>query len=157
MNRSRAAADQQASAWLNHDPTLASLKMAAARLHALQQALGRCGLAPMLQARLQVLREREGVILLGVQGASAAAKIRQQGPTLAACLTQQGWKVNEIRLKVQAEASLPFRSDQTDSRPNQRVLGATTRRFLSQASQEIRSEPLARALQKLARRARNAD
>lgn len=158
MNRPRAAIDQQASSWLSHDPTLASLKLTATRLLALNQALNRCTLAPAVRARVQVLREREGVVLLGVQGAAAAAKLRQQAPSLAACLTQQGWKINEIRLKVQADAGLPSRLlSGSPEPPNKRVMSPTALKTLSEASVNLHSKALAQALKHLARPPRSAD
>lgn len=98
---SRRQPPPDALGWLNASQHGASLLATAQRLLALQQSAQQLLPEPLATA-CRVLKWQEGNLLLGIPSAAHSAKLRQVVPRLVQGLQQQGWQVNEIRVKVQA-------------------------------------------------------
>ncbi|TFW01469.1 DUF721 domain-containing protein [Oxalobacteraceae bacterium OM1] len=81
-----------------HDK-LAALLPAVARLNALQKDCS--DLLPNLFGPCMVLHYDAGQLVLATPNAALATKLKQQLPKLQDGLSQRGWQVNAIRLKVQ--------------------------------------------------------
>jgi hypothetical protein len=86
---------RHALAWLGGEPEFAQLRDRVRRLGDLQRALARC----VPGVSLNVVSLEAGVLVIGAAQASAAAKVRQFGPTLLAELNREGWRVERIRFK----------------------------------------------------------
>jgi hypothetical protein len=96
-DRARAAA-RPVLAWLGEDPGARALTLRAERSVALQAALAACAPLPGVVA---LDLDAEGVLRVAAPSASAAAKLRQRGPTLAAQMQRLGWPVTSLRVRPQ--------------------------------------------------------
>jgi hypothetical protein len=85
--------------YLRQHDKLAALLPTVARLNALQQDCAT--LLPTLFGPCLVLHVHGGQLVIATPNAAMAAKLKQQLPKLQEGLTQRGWQVNAIRLKVQ--------------------------------------------------------
>lgn len=88
--------------WLGRNQHTSSLLGTAQRLLVLQQAV-EAGLPASLRPACQALKLDAGQLTLGVRSASISAKLRQCAPSLARYLADQGWQVDRIQVRVQAD------------------------------------------------------
>lgn len=103
---SRRQPTPDALGWLNTTQHGANLIATAQRMLALQHNVQHLLPEPLATACL-VLKWQEGNLTLGIPSAAHSAKLRQVVPRLVQGLQQQGWQVNEIRVKVQARRDPP--------------------------------------------------
>lgn len=96
-DRSRGAA-RPVLAWLGEDAGARALALRAERSVALQAALSACAPLPGVVA-LEI--DAAGVLRVAAPSASAAAKLRQHGPSLVAGLQRRGWPVTGLRVRPQ--------------------------------------------------------
>jgi len=89
--------------WLGQQPGFRDLTDRARRLLDLQADLQAC--APALG--LQVLGVEEETLLVGAQGAAAAAKLRQMEPSILACLRGRGWQLAKVRFRPRSRGTAP--------------------------------------------------
>lgn len=100
---------------------------------------------PTLFSSCQVLQLREGTLHIAAPNAALATRLRQVLPKLQQGLRENGWGVEQIRLKVQLMPTQP--APQPASEPRVLSSGAIAS-FASLASQ-IEESPLRDALQNL--------
>jgi hypothetical protein len=96
-DRSRSAA-RPVFAWLGEDAGARALALRAERSVALQGALAACAPLPGVVA-LEI--DAAGVLRVAAPSASAAAKLRQHGPSLVADMQRRGWPVTAVRVRPQ--------------------------------------------------------
>ena len=97
---------REAMDFLQSHDRVGSLLPTAARLAQLQQACER--LQPGVFANCRVVQLNNGQLQIAVPNAALATRLRQQLPKLMTALREQGWPVEDIRLKVQVmPAQLP--------------------------------------------------
>jgi hypothetical protein len=96
-DRARSAA-RPVLAWLGEDAGARALALRAERSVALQAALSACAPLPGVVA-LDI--DAAGVLRVAAPSASAAAQLRQQGPSLMAELQRRGWPVTGLRVRPQ--------------------------------------------------------
>lgn len=99
---------------------------------------------PYLAQTCQVLGLRHGTLTIAAANASAAAKLRQLAPELAARLQNRGCEVSGIRVKVQVTHVEHPRAGPA------RKLGETARSALHDFSKSLDDSPLRKALERLA-------
>ena len=100
FRRPEARADaREALDFLQSAEKLGALLPTASRLAQLQQACAR--LQPQVFAACHVVNLDNGQLQIAVPNAALATRLRQQLPRLVAGLRENGWPVEEIRLKVQ--------------------------------------------------------
>lgn len=105
-SRSRVAAKSSGAAdFLRSHSRMASLLPAVARMLTLQKDCSH--LLPAMFQNCEVLRFESGLLLLAVPTTALASKLKQQLPKLQEQLSQRGWQVTSIRLKVQVSQELP--------------------------------------------------
>ena len=96
-----ATGNSTAMSWLGHDTRAAGV-LATVRLHILiQQALTSVLPAP-LAAACRVLALYNQRLQLGVPTPAHAAKLRQLGPTMGRSLSERGFQIAAVEVKVQA-------------------------------------------------------
>lgn len=101
-SRSRVAARSSGAAdFLRSHSKMASLLPAVARMLALQKDC--TSFLPAMFQHCEVLRIESGLLLLAVPNTALASKLKQQLPKLQEQLSQRGWQVTSIRLKVQVK------------------------------------------------------
>jgi hypothetical protein len=93
-----------ATTFLNGNARMASLLPTAMRMASLQKDCA-AALPPMF-GNCDVLSFEDAQLVLATPTSAVAAKLKQQLPKLQAALTQRGWQVNNIRLKVQVTRSI---------------------------------------------------
>jgi hypothetical protein len=97
--RSAARATKGVADYLRANDTLASLLPAVTRMANLQKDCA--AILPATFDACAVLQFESGQLVLSTPNAALAAKLKQQLPKLQDALSQRGWQVNAIRLKVQ--------------------------------------------------------
>lgn len=97
------AATDSALGWLGREASFRALTDRAERLLALQADLRR--IAPALD--LVAMGVEQETLTVGTPGAAAAAKLRQQAPTILAGLNDRGWQVKRIRFRPQPRGFAP--------------------------------------------------
>ncbi len=90
---------QGAADFLRDDDKVASLLPTVARMIALQKDCA--AILPEIFNACAVLQFESGQLTLSTPNAALAAKLKQKLPKLQDSLSQYGWQVNAIRLKVQ--------------------------------------------------------
>ena len=90
---------REAMDFLRSTDRLGGLLPTASRLAQLQQACER--LRPQTLALCRVVHLDKGQLQIAVPNAALATRLRQQLPRLAAGLRENGWPIEDIRLKVQ--------------------------------------------------------
>ena len=90
---------REAMDFLQSTEKLSGLLPTASRLAQLQQACER--LQPLVFASCRVVHLDNGLLQIAVPNAALATRLRQQLPRIAAGLRENGWPVEDIRLKVQ--------------------------------------------------------
>jgi hypothetical protein len=93
-----------AADFLRSHHTMASLLPHVARMLALQKDC--TNLLPEMFQCCDVIRFDSGILLLAVPTTALATKLKQQLPKLQDQLTQRGWQVTSIRLKVQVKQAI---------------------------------------------------
>ncbi len=90
---------REALDFLQSSEKVSALLPTASRLAQLQQSCER--LQPQVFASCRVVHLDNGLLQIAVPNAALATRLRQQLPRLAAGLRENGWPVEDIRLKVQ--------------------------------------------------------
>jgi len=88
-----------ATDFLRRDNKLASLLPAVERMAALQKDCA--AVLPAMFRYCDILAFEDGQLTLAVPNAALAAKLKQQTPKLQDTLSQRGWQVQGVKLKVQ--------------------------------------------------------
>jgi hypothetical protein len=105
---------RHALSWLGGEPGFERLRERVRRLADLQQDLERY----MPGTALKAVSLEDGVLVVSAAQASAAAKVRQFGPSLVAELSRQGWRVQRVRFKPRLVAgSAPRRAPKAPLAP----------------------------------------
>ncbi|MEO6984733.1 MAG: DciA family protein [Paralcaligenes sp.] len=90
-----------AISWLSGDQRSAGVLTTARMLLSIEHA-AKTILPPALAQVCRVARVDRQQVTLAVPSAAYAARLRQLAPRIAQMLTQGGWNINEISVKVQA-------------------------------------------------------
>ena len=98
----------------------------------------------------QVARLEDGCLTLAVPNASHAAKLRQLAPRLADALTRQGWNINEIKVRIQADIYGPALP--TPPARETKPLDAQALHAFTALHDELQPGPLADAVARLLKR-----
>lgn len=96
-----------AADFLRADDKMAALLPAITRMAALQKDCA--ATLPSMFAHCAVLQFESGQLVLSVPNAAIGTRLKQQCPKLQDELSQRGWQVNAIRLKVQV-SKMPAKS-----------------------------------------------
>lgn len=103
--------------WLGRDQHVSRLLSTAQQLLELQHDVA-AGLPASLRPACQALKLDDGQLTLGVRSASISAKLRQCAPSLARHLSDRGWQVERIQVRVQANVlHAPTRSPTPNYQP----------------------------------------
>jgi hypothetical protein len=131
-----------AMTWLRGEPAFAQLRERSLRLAELQEELRGCvpGVA------LTAIALEKGVLTVGAAQASAAAKVRQFGPSILAELNRRGWRVESIRFKPR------FAPPRPPERRAKEALGPGAVASVAALSDTVSDPRLKEALLRLARR-----
>jgi len=145
--RSRGAS-QDWLGWLGCDAHMASVVATAQRYAHIRQALAK-QLPAGLAGVIRVIKLDEGQLTLAAPSAAHVAKLRQLAPRLLAILTQQGWHVNAINIRIHA----PVREDSGAMRPARAVtpLDAQALQAFAALHNRLPGGPLADAVARLLR------
>lgn len=125
----RGAAD-----FLQADHKISALLPTAMRMAALQKDCAE--VLPAMFDACAVLQFEAGQLVLSTPNAALAARLKQQLPKLQSALSQRGWQVNAVRLKVQVTASL-----EKPVRPKQAILPARAVSALSTLENTLERSP----------------
>ena len=100
-----------------------------------------------LGSACQVVRLEDGCLTLAVPNASYATKLRQMSPRLANGLAQQGWNINEIKVRIQADiyGPAPYTPPARESTP----LDAQALQAFTELHDQLQPGPLADAVARL--------
>lgn len=90
-------------AFLEGNDKISALLPAVKRNIALQKECA--GALPALFERCEVMQLNAGMLSISAPNAALATKLKQQLPKLQEYLTQRGWQINAIRIKVQVRRS----------------------------------------------------
>ncbi len=94
-----------ATDFLRRNEKMAGLLPTAMRMASLQSD---CAAAlPSMFSQCDVLSFEDARLVLATPSSAFAAKLKQQLPKLMTALQKKGWKVEDIKLKVQVTRSLP--------------------------------------------------
>lgn len=127
---------------LNGNPELFSLASKTEALLALQRHF--MSVAPPHLAQFsQVLSLKQGELSIAATSATAAAKLRQLAPELAAMMQNRGCEVSGIRVKVQVAVNY------VPPKQPSRKLGKPAQDALSELGTSLGDSPLALALKRL--------
>ena len=88
-----------ATDFLRKDNKLASLLPAVERMAALQKDCA--AVLPTMFQHTEILSFEQGQLVLAIPNTALAAKLKQQIPKLQDALSQRGWQVTGVKLKVQ--------------------------------------------------------
>jgi len=88
-----------ATDFLRKDNKLASLLPAVERMAALQKDCA--AVLPTMSPHTEILSFEQGQLVLAIPNTALAAKLKQQIPKLQDALSQRGWQVTGVKLKVQ--------------------------------------------------------
>ena len=144
---SRQRKENTALGWLGHDTQAAGV-LATARIHLQVQRLIATALPPALASVCQVAKLEKTSLLIVVPSSAHAAKLRQLAPTIVRTLTDKGWNLASITVKVQA--NLPKSGAKSPRPPKEAVpLGHTALDAFKTLHDNLRPGPLAEAVAKL--------
>jgi hypothetical protein len=135
---------RHALSWLGGEPGFAQLRERVRRLGDLQQALDRSVPGTALSA----ISLEDGVLVVSAAQASAAAKVRQFGPSLVAELVRLGWRVERVRFKPRMGAPAAMR--RTPKEP----LAASAAASVAALAETVSDPALRQALERMAARHR---
>jgi len=140
-------ANQNLLNWLGHDARMASIVATAQRYAQIRQTV-----ATLLPAGLadgvQVVKLGDGQLTLAVPGAAHVAKLRQLAPRLVAALSRQGWHVDAVSIRIQAQAGNEGKSDVRPAKTAM-PLNAQALQAFSTLHSRLSAGPLADAVQRL--------
>lgn len=92
---------QTALGWVDSNPTGAEVLATARMLLGIEQS-ARQVLPPAIASHCQVAKLESNAVLLAVPSAAYAARLRQLAPRIVERLNKDGWNLNEINVKIQA-------------------------------------------------------
>lgn len=148
---SRPQTTRGAADFLQADNKMSALLPTAMRMAALQKDCAE--ILPAMFDACAVLQFESAQLVLSTPNAALASRLKQQLPKLQSALSQRGWQVNAVRLKVQVTTSL-----QKPDRPKQAILPARAVSALSELGDTLEKTPrnagLLAALDTLVRRHR---
>jgi hypothetical protein len=146
QNRSRVA--QGVADFLRSHDRMSTLLPAVLRMAALRQDCA--ALLPEMFSACEILQMEAGSLVLSVQNAALASKLKQRLPNLQEGLAKRGWQVNAIRIKVQVERPVekPAQPPKAELPHNAVVAFATLAESLENTG---RNEELKAALRALVR------
>jgi len=150
-NASRRGEDT-ALGWLGHDSRGAGV-LATARKHLQIQYAVAAVLPAPLGSVCQVARLENQRLQLVVPTAAHAAKLRQLAPRIAQALTDRGWNLSEIAVKVQA--GLPKPGMRQPPPKEAQPLDETALHAFEELQERLRPGPLADAVARLLRHHRS--
>lgn len=134
-----------AVSWLGGDQHGAQVLKTARNLLAIEQEV-KNALPIALAAACKVARIERQQITLAVPSAAYASKLRQLAPRIARLLTDGGWNVNEIIVRVQAG----LLQSQTKAAPREVIpLDEAALKAFDDLQRNLRPGPLAEAIQRL--------
>lgn len=139
-------ADLSAIGWLGSDQHSASVLTTARMLLAIEQAAGEI-LPPALRQVCRVARIDRQQVTLAVPGAAHAAKLRQLAPRIAQRLSEGGWNLNQVQIRVQA--GLSHIGTNPPRAKNVEPLGAKALDAFEALHAALRPGPLADAVSRL--------
>jgi len=139
-------ADLSAIGWLGSDQHTAGVLTTARMLLAIEQAAGAI-LPPALRQVCRVARIDRQQVTLAVPGAAHAAKLRQLAPRIAQRLSESGWNLNQVQVRVQA--GLPHIGTNPPRAKNVEPLGAQALDAFEALHAALRPGPLADAVSRL--------
>ncbi len=127
------------------------------RMLEIQQELRRC-LPAGVAADCEVCGLEDGNLVIQVSSSSAASKLRQTLPRLTQTLTQQGWKINAIRLRLQPRnsgyESYPYGDVKRTAVQKHGLMPDSAVEQFSKLADSLEDSPLRDALEKAVRRRR---
>ena len=130
--------------YLQHDPRMARLTNHAATLLRLQKQLA-CLLPEPLRRSVRVANLKGGRLLLHADHGAAAARLRQQAPSLTDALRLQGGEITGIDVRVQ-----PLGPEPPHQTPIRASLSQHGRHSLAVLADQLpNTSPLKQALQRL--------
>ena len=133
--------------WLRHDMHSASV-LATARKHLQIQHAVATVLPPPLAKRCLVSKLENQRLQLAVPSTAHAAKLRQLAPRILKVLARQGWNLNEIVVRIQAD--LPQLGSKTPRPPKDtQALGPVALEAFEALHSKLRPGPLANAIANL--------
>lgn len=147
-----AAPTQTAIGWLGSDQHGSSVLTTARMLISIQHAAKQV-LPPALAAVCRVARVEQQHITLAVPSAAYAARLRQLAPRIVQLLTQSGWNLNEISVRVQA--GLLQSQIKTTPIKQAQPLGETALNAFEELQGKLDAGPLADAIGRLLMRHRS--
>jgi len=141
------SANQNLLNWLGRDARMASVVATAQRYAQIRQAVAAmlpAGLADVLQ----VIKLDDGQLTLAVPAAAHVAKLRQLAPRLVTALGRQGWHVEAVNIRIQAQAG---GEEKNTVRPAKTAtpLDAQALQAFSTLHRRLSAGPLADAVQRL--------
>ncbi|QAA94074.1 DciA family protein [Pollutimonas thiosulfatoxidans] len=144
-SQSDAAPAVLALAWLGSDQQGAQVLQTAQNMLAMEQATK--GLLPPALAQVcKVARIDRQQITLAVPGAAHASKLRQLAPRIARALSEDGWNVTEVSVRVQAG----LLQSQTKTSSREVVpLDETALQAFEDLQRSLRPGPLTDAIERL--------
>lgn len=147
--RSTALTSQDAVSFLRSHDALAALLPTATKLAKLQADC--LAILPAQFTHCSVLNINEGLLHIAVPNAALATRIKQMLPKLQAALTERGWQIAGIKLRIQVEAPAPAAPDVEGRELSTRALHSF--RELNQSLENHpRNEALKQAIQNLLKR-----
>lgn len=140
---------------LRQDPTTGGLLPTAERLLQLQQDLNLL-LPAGTAASCEVYVSSGDTLIVSAASAALAGKLRQMVPSLIAGLTQRGWKVNAIQLRVQPLNSLTNSNTYAngEEKPKRARLPSSALESWAELAETLEKSPLQEAVNALVRRRR---
>ena len=147
--RPAAAVGRTAIDWLGHDTHGANVLATANKMLAIEKAARRL-LPPALGRVCCVAKLDRQQLTLVVPGAAHASRLRQLTPRILAGLATNGWNLNEIIVKVQANVSRGETFVRTGKTVN--PLGQTGLQAFSELHEQLPPGPLADAINRLLHR-----
>jgi hypothetical protein len=119
--------------------------------HALEARVRRA-LPPSLATCIAVADGRSSELTLAAASGAAAALLRQRAPDLLRTLATEGWEFTSIRVRVQARTT-----SSPKVKPSKKQIDTIAAAHLVATAGALGDSPLAAALNRLARRATEAD
>jgi hypothetical protein len=143
----RGRSGETALGWLGQDARSAGV-LATARRHLQIQLAVAALLPPGLGAVCAVARLENQRLQLAVPGPAHAAKLRQMAPRMAQALSEQGWSLTEIEVRVRAGMPRPGARAARPAKTAQ-PLDAGALRAFEELGKSTRPGPLADAIARL--------
>lgn len=142
----KAASTQTAIDWLSADQHSASVLTTARTMLSIEEAMHQVLPEPLAQA-CRVARIDRQRMTLAVPSAAYASRLRQLAPRIIQLLSQNGWNINEIGVRVQA-GLLQLGTKRPHSKEAQPLDDDALRAFET-LRDNLRPGPLAHAISKM--------